>query len=195
MKSKLIILSLILALVLSGCAGAMIPNPKTVDGGIPWEGSWTNLGGQVGVEPPGGDFAMLTSNGRLDGLTIRYATWVCGEETVTEDDKSLFEGQIYLMTEACGSAEEAAAALDQWNAQFGSGLEITSREEITVGGSQFELLHYDCVEPDSHFSRGVAAFWQWGELVLVADIAAVPTLELDLSATMEHFLSGIHYAD
>ncbi len=195
MKRKLIPLILALTLVLCGCTGGMIANPKTVDGGVPWEGSWTNLGGLVGVEQPGGEFELLTSNGRLEGLTIQYATWVCGAETVLEDDKSVFEGQIYLMTESCGTAVAAAATLEQWHSQFGTGLQITRREQITVGGQEYELLHYDCTDPQLHFSRGAAVLWQRGDLVLVADLAAAASLDLDLTATMEHFLSGIHYAD
>lgn len=195
MNRKLIPLILALALVLCGCTGGMIDNPKTVDGGTAWDESWTNLGGLVGVEQPGGAFELLTGNGRLEGMTIHYATWVCGEETRIEDDHSVFEGQIYLMTESCGSAETAAETLGQWYAQFGTGLQVTRREQVTVDGTGYELLYYDCTEADSHFSRGVAALWQRGSLVLVVDIAAAASLDLDLTAAMENFLDGIHYAD
>ena len=195
MKRKLIPLILALALLLCGCAGGIVANPRTVDGGTAWDEGWTNLGGLVGVEQPGGEFELLTSNGRLEGMTIRYATWVCGEETRIEDDRSVFEGQIYLMTESCGTAEAAGETLEQWYSQFGDGLKVTLRELRTVEGTEYELLHYDCTAADSHFSRGISAIWQRGDLVLVVDIAAAASLDLDLTAVMEHFLSGIHYAD
>lgn len=195
MKGKLIPLILILTLILGGCAGNLVPDPRTVDGGTAWDESWTNLGGLVGVEQPGGGFELLTTNGRLGDMTIRYATWVCGQETELEDDRSVYEGQIYLMTEDCGTAEAAASTLDQWHGQFGAGLTVTRREQLTLKDAQFELIHYDSAASDSHFSRGVTAIWQWGDVVLVADIAAADSLTLDLSATMEQFLEGIHYAD
>lgn len=195
MKRRSIALILALALVLTGCAGGMIPNPKTVSGGIPWDGSWTNLGGLLGVEQPGGDFSLLTSNGRLKDIEIHYATWVCGQETETGEDTSVFEGQIYLMVEPCDSTALAEQTLQQWHDQFGSGLKITAREQLTAGEVTCELLHYDCTAADSYFARGIAALWTRENVVLVADIAHADTLSLDLTAAMTDFLAGIHYAD
>lgn len=192
MRKRILALILALGLLLTGCGTGMIPNPKTVDGGIPWENTWTNLGGMLGVEQPGGDFKLLSSNGRLEGMEIFYATWVCGEETKT-GDTSAFDGQIYLMAERCDTAEEARENLVQWQNQFAAQT-VTARRETAAGDCAIELVAYDC--PDNgHFSRGITALWQRQELVLVVDIACIEALTLDLDATMEHFLGCIHYAD
>lgn len=195
-KYAVIAMILALSLTLGGCLGqGIIQNPDKLADGTPWDGSWTNMAGRIGVAQPGGDFELLTTNGTLEGLSIQYATWVCGEETEVEKKTYVYEGQIYLMTEVCGTETQAVKTMEEWYGKFGDGLQITGREEIEVDGTGYELLYYDCTGSESHFSRGVAAVWTHKDIVLVTDIACVADLELDLTATMEHFLKGIHYAD
>lgn len=192
---RILIAALTLTLLLSGCMGSgFIKNPETMADGTPWDSSWTNMAGRLGVEQPGGDFQLLTTNGTLEGLDIQYATWVCGQETELEDDTQVYEGQIYLMTEVCGTAEKAAETLEQWYGKFGGELEITGRSTVDVDGADYELLFYDCLAADSHFSRGVTALWTYADMVLVVDIACVEGLDLDLTGIMEAFIGGIHYA-
>lgn len=192
---RIIALTLILALLLSGCMGqGFIKHPDTMADGTAWDDTWTNMGGRLGVEQPEGDFQLLTTNGTLEGLDIQYATWVCGQETQIDKDTYVYDGQIYLMTEICDDAEQAAATLQEWYSRIGADLEITSRETVTVDGAAYELLCYDCLAADSHFARGVTALWTYGDLMLVVDIACVEGLELDLTGIMERFISGIHYA-
>ncbi len=191
-KRSLIALILSLSLVLGGCmSGGMIDPPETLADGTPWDGTWVNMAGRVGVEKPEG-FELLTTNGTLEGMTIQYATWVQGQETKVDKDTYIYEGQVYLMTEQCGSAAEAEQTMEQWYDQFGGNLTITAREWVTVGAAEFELLSYDCT--DSHFSRGISAIWSYGDMVLVADIACADTLALDLKEVMTAFLAGFHYA-
>lgn len=191
---KIILMTLVLALMLSGCMGGLIPNPDTMADGTPWDDSWTNMAGRLGVEQPGGDFRLLTTNGTLEGLQVQYATWVCGEETEVDKDTYVYDGQIYLMTEVCGTADQAQQTRKEWQEKFGGDLQITDREQITVDGAEYELLHYDCLAADSHFARGVTALWTYGDMMLVVDIACAEGLDLDLTDTMEQFIRGIHYA-
>lgn len=192
-KRSLIALTLALCLALTGCmGGGMIAPPETLSDGTPWDGSWVNMAGLVGVEQPR-DFELLTTNGTLEDMPIQYATWVRGEETEVEKNTYVYEGQVYLMTEVCESADQAAATVQEWYGKLGGDLEITAREQVTVGDQAFELLYYDCVGEDPHFSRGVTTFWCHGNMVLVADIACTDTLELDLTKTMTEFLLGFHY--
>lgn len=190
---KIILLTLVLALMLSGCMGGLIPNPDTMADGTPWDDSWTNMAGRLGVAQPGGDFRLLTTNGTLEGLQVQYATWVCGEETEVEKDTYVYDGQIYLMTEVCGTADQAEQTRKEWQEKFGGDLQITDREQITVDGAEYELLHYDCLAADSHFARGVTALWTYGDMMLVVDIACAEGLDLDLTGTMEQFIRGTHY--
>ena len=192
-KRRILALTLALSLLLTGCmTQGMIQPPETLADGTPWDGSWVNMAGLVGVEQPEG-FELLTTNGSLENLDIQYATWVMGQETEIEKNTYIYEGQVYLMTELCGTAEAAAQTIGEWHTQFDSTLTLTGRETVTVGGTEFELLHYDPAGTDSHFSRGVCAIWSYGDIVLVADIACAETLDLDLTRVMEDFLAGFHY--
>ncbi len=188
-------LTLVLALMLCGCMGSgMIKNPKTMADGSAWDDSWTNVGGRLGVEAPGGAFALLTSNGRLEGLALHYATWVCGTEQKVAKDTYVYDGQIYLMTESCGTPEAAAETLAEWRGKLDTDFSVTDERSFTAGDVEFTLVFYDCLAEDSHFSRGVTALGRWQDLVIVTDIGCVEGLELNLEQTMENFLLGIHYA-
>ena len=192
-KHTVIALVLALCLALTGCMnGGMIAPPETLSDGTPWDGKWVNMAGLVGVEKPQG-FDLLTTNGTLEDMSIQYATWVQGRETEIDKNTYIYEGQIYLMTELCESADQAAAAVQEWYGQFGETLEITARETAAVDGVDYELLYYTPKGADTHFTRGVCTIWQYGSMVLVADIACADTLELDLTKTMTEFLRGFHY--
>ena len=191
-KYTLIALVLALSLVLTGCMGGMVRPPETLGDGTPWDGNWVNMAGLVGVEKPEG-FDLLTTNGTLENMTIQYATWVRGEETKIDKKTYIYEGQIYLMVEQCESADQAAATVQEWYGKLGGDLQITAREVVAVDGVDYELVYYTPQGTDTHFSRGVTTFWQHGSMVLVADIACVETMELDLTKTMTEFLAGFHY--
>lgn len=195
---KIAVISLILAisLALGGCMGqGFLKTPEKTADGTPWDGAWVNMAGRVGVAQPGNGFELLTTNGTLEGMTIQYATWVCGRETEIDRNTYVYDGQIYLLTELCETEEQAAAAVDEWYGKLGEGVEITERLQIEVEGTAYELLCYRCTAPDSHFSRGTVCVFTHKDIVLVTDIAAVAELELDLTTVMEQFLGGIHYAD
>lgn len=193
-KYTIIALILALSLTLTGClGGGMIAPPETLADGTPWQGTWVNMAGRVGVEKPAG-FDLLTTNGALEDLDLCYATWVKGEETKIDKNTYIYEAQVYLMVELCDSPEATAGTMEQWRGQFGGGLTLTDRETVTVGQREFELLYYDCTGTDSHFSRGVLAVWSYDSMVLAADIACAQTMDLDLRGTMTDFLAGFHYA-
>lgn len=193
---KITITAMVLALTLTLTAclgGGMIAPPETLADGTPWDGAWVNMAGRIGVEKPEG-FDLLTTNGTLEDMTLCYATWVRGEETKIDKDTYIYEGQVYLMAELCGTGEDTAQVMEEWRGQFGDTLALTGREAVTVDGAEFELLYYDCTGTDSHFSRGVCAIWSYDNMVLVADIACADSLSLDLKQVMTDFLTGFHYA-
>ena len=190
-KSGILALVLALCLMLTGCmTGGMVMPPETLGDGTPWDGTWVNMAGRVGVEQPEG-FDLLTTNGALEDMDIQYATWVVGEGTEIDKNTYVYDAQVYLMTELCGSADAAEQTMDEWYGQFDGTLTLTERETVTVDGAALELLHYDAA--DSHFARGVCAIWRHDDIVLVADIACIDGMALDLTEIMTDFLAGFHY--
>lgn len=194
-QRKFLSLMLVLTLLLCGCAGSgMIDNPKTMADGSAWDDTWINLGGRLGVEAPGEPFQLLSSNGRLEGLELHYASWVCGREQKLDKDTCVYDGQIYLMAEGCGTPEKAAEMLEQWRGQLGDDFAVTAEAAFPAGGVEYTLVFYDCLAAGSHFSRGVTALGVYRDLVLITDIGCVEGLELDLRQTIEQFLQGFHFA-
>ncbi len=194
MKKRILIPILALALTLTGCASGFVGHPDTMADGTAWDDSWVNMGGRIGVEQPGNGFQLLTTNGTLENLDIQYATWVRGEETEIDKDTYVYDEQIYLMTEACESAEAAAEAMDGWFGQLNAAVSVTGEERVELGGASFTVFPYECTAADSHFDRGVFAVWTHGDMVLTVDIACAAGIDTDLVALMESFLRGIHYA-
>ena len=193
-KYTVIALLLALSLGLSGCLGqGFLETPDKTADGTPWDGSWVNMAGRVGVARPENGFELLTTNGTLENMTIQYATWVCGEEREIGKNTYVYDGQIYLMTELCESADQAAATVQEWYGKLSEGMDITERETVAVDGREYELVYYTPQGTDTHFTRGVTAFWSHGDMVLVADIACADPLELDLREIMTEFLMGFHY--
>lgn len=194
---KLIAICLIFALTLSlsGCLGdGSIENPRTAADGTPWDDSWTSIGGRIGIEQPGGDFGLLDSNGTLKSMEMYYATWVCGDPVEQDEDTLVYDGQIYLLAEDCGSASVAADTMALWREQIGADFTVTEERTVTAAGVEFTLVFYDCLAEDSHFSRGVTAMGVWQDMGLLVDMACVGEMDLDLAKTIEDFLNGFHYA-
>ncbi len=191
---RILALCLCLMVTLTGCLGnGTIDNPETMSDGTPWNRAWTGLGGRLGVEQPGLPFALFDTNGDLPDMEMYYASWVCGEVTKVDDDTSAYDGQIYLLTETCGTAATAADTMQLWREQIDENdFQITQERTFTAGGVEFTLVSYDC--PQGHFAQGITALGVWKDLGILVDAAKTAELDLDLTKTMEAFLEGFHYA-
>lgn len=190
-----IILCAALMLTLTGCLGdGSVKTPAVMSDGTRWDSGWTGMGGYLGVEQPEGDFLLLTSNGDLDGVDLYYATWIAGSETKLPDNSYAYDCQLYLMTEDCGVSEDAMDTLALWREQLGGDFSVTEEREFSAGGVDFTLVFYDCLGTDAHFASGVIAMGVWKSVVIVADLGKTEGFDLDLTAVMEDFLKGFHYA-
>lgn len=194
-KCIAMLLTIVLMVSLCGCLGdGSIRLPDKMSDGTAWDPSWTPLGNRIGVEQPGGDFLLLTSNGKLDGADIYYATWIGGEETKVDKDTYVYDAQIYLMAEPCTLATDAEDTLQLWREQIGDEFAITEEKQITAAGVDFTLIFYDCLAEDSHYAQGVMALGLRDATAIIADLAKVADYELELGSFMEQFLGGFHYA-
>lgn len=196
MKKRIsaIVLCALLLVTLTGCLGdGSVENPKVMSDGAKWDGSWTPMGGYMGAEQPEG-FLLLTTNGDIKGMEMCYATWIAGSETELEDGNFVYDCQLYLMTEQCGTDEVALDTIALWREQIGGDLAVTEEREICAGGVDFTLVFYECRGGETHFDRGVTALGIRDGVAIVADLGKVDPFVLDLAAAMEDFLMGLHYA-
>ena len=192
-KAIAIILTLALVLTLTGCVqGARLP--AVMSDGSPWDNSWTGLGGRIGVEQPGNGLVLLTTNGNTKDAPLYYATWIAGEETKLPNDAYAYESQLYLMAEDCHVATDAEDTLALWRDQLGSDFAVTEERRITAAGVEYTLLFYNCLAEDAHYECGVMALGVHKATAITVDLARVEGYDLDLSAMIEGFLKGFHFA-
>ncbi len=183
-----------LCLTLAGCLGnGSVRNPETVADGTPWNDAWATLGGRIGIEQPGEPFVLLDTNGNLPSMEMYYCSWVCGEQIQLGEDDA-YEGQIYLLAEECGDAATAKDTMLLWREQMGDDFLITQERTFEAQGVEFTLTFYDYAAEDTHFVRGVTAMGVWKDMGILVDAAHTAEYALDLSAIMEKFLTGFHYA-
>lgn len=190
-----IILTIALMVTLTGCLGdGTVKLPDKMSDGASWDPAWTGLGDQIGVEQPGHDFVLLTTNGSLEGAEIYYATWIGGKETKLDKDTFVYESQLYLMAEPCGLTSEAEDTLALWKEQLGGDFAITEETTITAAGVEYTLYFYECLTEDSHYTQGVMALGVHSANAIVVDLAKVDGYNLELGEFLEEFLSGFHFA-
>ena len=190
---KLIAVILALMLTLTGCAPAA-RLPAYMSDGTPWDHSWTGLGGRIGVEQPENGFVLLTTNGNAKDADLYYATWIAGEETKLPNDAYAYDSQLYLMAEDCHLETDAEDTLSLWREQLGDDFAITEERQLTAAGVEYTLLFYDCLAEDAHYSCGVMALGAHHATAITVDLARVEGYDLDLSAMIEDFLKGFHFA-
>ena len=190
---KLIAITLALMLTLTGCVPAA-RLPAYMSDGPPWDHSWPGLGGRIGVEQPGNGFVLLTTNGNSKGAPLYYATWIAGQETKLPTAAYAYDAQLYLMAEDCHLETDAEDTLALWRDQLGSDFAITEERQIPAAGVEYTLLFYDCLAGDAHYSCGVMAQGVHKATAITVDLARVEGYDLDLSAMIEEFLKGFHFA-
>ena len=59
---------------------------------------------------------------------------------------------------------------------------------------EYTLLFYDCLAGDAHYECGVMALGVHKATAITVDLARVEGYDLDLSAMIEEFLKGVHFA-
>lgn len=195
MKKKLVIvLCLVLIMTFSGCLGdGSAETPEAAADGTPWSEEWTSLGSLMGMEQPLGGLELLDTNGDLADMEMYYATWVAGEPIPVDEESSVYDAQLYMLVEDCGSEDVAADTMALWKEQFGEEILVTETRTITAAGQEFELILYNCPEGE-HFENGITAMGVWGRYGILVDLASTENVELALEEIMTAFLNGIHYA-
>lgn len=186
------ILALLGALLLTGCGrAAEDPHPD-------WDGSWTRIGEHIGVEPLEG-FELNEYNDAMSIYGIFYSTWTSGEARETTnaegESASVYDAQIYLLLEECGSTEDAENDIGAWTAREKQSYETGEAQEIDVAGQNFRLLPLLSGSADNPYIRGAAAFAARGELAVSVEFLCSEDFVGDPQVLLEQFLSGFHYAE
>ncbi len=176
-------------LLLAGCGR----QPKTDRLGNPWQESWQEVGGILGVEPPR-ELTFLEVNDSLAMSGISYASWYAGEKTVYENSEgvsgNLYDMQVYLLLQNCGTAEKAADTMEKWYAMEAEHYSMTQTEPH-AGFQCWSLVPTD----ESPYGVGHIALLTFDRYALSVELMVregfVPRTPLE--ELFADFLSAIHF--
>lgn len=204
MKRRRRWLILLAALILCTCVGAAMLHrwqprlPERAADGSAWDESWTTLGAALGVEAPGGGFALLDNNSVLTAEDTYLATWASGAPApyvnAGGEEVELYEAQLYLLLQGCRDAENARMALDEWSAREEATYRVVETRTETHNGQEYEIAVYEVASEDNPYARGATAFAARANYALTAELACTDTYAGDAAALLGAFLDGFHYS-
>lgn len=171
--------------------------PERAVDGAAWDENWTMLGTALGVEEPGGGFALLDNNSILTADDTYLASWASGEPSAyvnaDGDEADLYEAQLFLLLVGCKDAENAAAAQNEWIAREGQTYDVLDTHTETHNGQNYLILTYAVPSEDNPYARGATAFATYKNYALTAEITCLDSYAGDAAAILGAFLDGFHY--
>lgn len=184
-------LVLVLVLLLSSCA-----SPEELDWeALGWEEDWETVGTVAAVEPLEG-FEAAENLDVMSGQGLWYAAWTCGEGREIENDDGedavLYDAQLYLLIEACGSADEAAAETAGWQERERGSYDCSDPAREQHGDAEYTVMTMTA-KGESPFDGGVAAFAAVGKYAVSVELMALESAPIAPGDTLRAFLDGLHF--
>lgn len=190
MRTKTVILLLIMALLLSGCGSGGEELPE-----IPgWEESWVRVGPLLGVAPLEG-FTLDDYEDSQAVKGIYYATWVSGVPVEEENDVKVYDVQIYLLMKRCDDTGEAKAEIETWIGWEKESYQTGALQIANIASQEFQLYPLEKTLNENHYSGGMAAFGVRDNWAISVELLQRADFEGDCPKLLEDFLSGFHYSD
>ena len=193
MKTKILLLAVLMILILSGCS---LPPPADSQG-TAWSEDWVTVGNVIGVDTPEG----LTPRENIDTLAVSeiyYATWSIGEEesfkTAEDTDSTVYDAQIYLLIQGRETVETAESDVSAWLALAEERYAIENRSTGSYGGQAFTILTYNYTGEDNPYARGAAAYGLYGNFAVSVEVSCREAFEGDAAEILTDFLEHCHYA-
>lgn len=177
------------ALVLTGCGA----EPQTDHLGNPWQESWQNVGGILGVEAPEG-LAFMETNDSLAMSGISFASWCAGEKTTYENSEGvsgdLYDVQVYLLLQNCSNPENAADTMDKWYSMEATHYSMTEIDSYE-GFQCWSLVPTD----ESPYGVGHIALLTFDRYALSVELMVRDGFEPEIPSEelFADLLSGIHF--
>lgn len=193
MKTKNIILSLCMALILSGCSISPKnePDPAWAKTGI------ITVGNVLTVRRSDERWNLLSNIDTLTAEGLYYAAWAIGENRFEGDDDedavNLYDAQIYLLLGEFSDESAAEENMDKWLDAAKANYEITDEEELACNGQSYLLITYRCVNGDNPYDNGASAFGVWQAHATCIELTVAEDFDEDAKTLLVDFLNGCTY--
>lgn len=187
MKKRVFALTLIFALLLTGCS-AKLPEKDTA--GNAWDKDWTMVGSLLGVEKRA-DWVLSRSEDVLAAEGIFYFVWTNGDAvTYTNDfdeEVTSHQAEIHLILSEAPSAAEAEKTAGEW-AQLTRERYPDAEESLAnFAGQDFTVSTYTTEQ-----SKGATAAALRGSSVIRVDVVTLDGRDPEL--ILADFLKVCHFA-
>lgn len=194
MKKSKVLFPVCLILFLTGCAS----KPQSAKDEQKWSDDWTVIGTSVGVEAS----TKLTLLDIKEGLAadgLYYATWISGNSVSYENSEGdtidLYDAQLYFLTNEAVSEKKAKASCAAWLAAAKENYEILAEDTVSLGGQNYTLITYNCINEDNPYARGVSAFGVCETTAVCAELVCVEDYTEDLKPLLSEFLNHCHFKE
>lgn len=169
---------LLLVVCLTGCA------PRS-----PWAADWTDLGGQIGVEPQEG-WTLQRNEDVLAAEGIYYATWTQGQPEAQTDAEGntvqVYPAQMHLLL---AQPEDPEKEIENWNALAQERYTLGAAQIVQCGGQSFQTVLYTVPG-----AKGVFATARWGDRAIQAELKCREDFPAEPLELLSDFLNHCHYA-
>ena len=187
---RVMLTSLIVALLLSGCGSSNTSSP--------WEPDWTEIAPFLAAEPMD-SYTFRESADTLGLGGVYYATWTNGDgrDFINADGEStyIFNSQIYVITQEFRSESEAETNLSKWMAREKQNYQVQEEFGIVVNDREYTFLHLQSGSETNPYGFGYAAFTVCGSNAVCVELVCSEYFTADAQAVLEQFLSGLHYSE
>lgn len=191
MKRKILLFSLCLMLLVTGCTSGK----HSADGGADQDGP-VKVGTTIEVEAPAG-LSLLDNKDTLAADGMYYAVWGVGDAAPYENSDGntvdLYDAQLYLLTNECKDEKSAKNKYESLLASARDSYDIQSEDSLTCGGVTFTVVSYRCTGETNPYSRGVSAFGRCGTTAICAEYLCLEDYTEDLETELTAFLNSCDF--
>lgn len=193
MKTKYIIFSLCLALILAGCSFTPQNEPDPA-----WEETGViTVGNVLTVQKSDERWKLLSNIDTLTAEGLYYAAWSIGENRFEGDDGedavNLYDAQLYLLLGEFPDESTAGQNMDKWLDVAKANYEILSEEEISCNGQPYLLITYNCVSKDNPYDNGASVFGVRKKHAMCIEMTLAEDFDEDAKTLLIDFLNNCTY--
>jgi len=191
MKRKILLISLCLMLLATGCASAA----KSAGGGQDQDGP-VKVGTAIEVETPAG-LSLLDNKDTLAADGMYYAVWGTGDAVPYENSDGntvdLYDAQLYLLTNESKDEKKAESKYESLLSAARDSYDIQSESTQSCGGITFTVITYQCDGKDNPYARGTSAFGVYGTTAICAEFLCLEDYTEDTQTQLTEFLNNCHF--